>query len=478
MTQHAVIVGGGYTGTCTAIQLSRQARQPLRISIVEQRDAVGQGLAYSSPDPDHRLNAPDMVHFVTPDDPDQLCRWYEEQGGAAFDAAAEVGDGVLHIRRGDFGRFLGQQFAVYQSNNPSGSSLVHVRDRALDICKQGNRFRISLESSRTLEAGLVVIATSNERPAIPAAFAGPIAEHPSFFANPWDLPKIEAIQANARLLFVGTALTATDLIVTRLRKKHTGKITAMSRRGLRSTSRPKSGGGMTGPFWNRISRKTSFFMAKHGPQSRLLDLIRLVRADIAEAEARGEPWQSAFDELRDSVWQVWPALPAAEKRRYMRHLRPWYDVHRFRLPPQIETTLESAMASGQLDYKAAQILSVENDRVGLAVTYRPRNTNKHVTETFDAIINCTGPEPRPDRTTNPFMRALVERGLARPHPVGVGFDVDDDCAAIGADGESDPRLRIFGPLTIGQFGDPQGTPFILRHICRTMPQIVDLLEKG
>jgi uncharacterized NAD(P)/FAD-binding protein YdhS len=113
---------------------------------------------------------------------------------------------------------------------------------------------------------------------------------------------------------------------------------------------------------------------------------------------------------------------------------------------------------------------------GITVSYRNRNSATLERETFDAVINCTGPELRPDRTDNPFIRALIERGLARTDPVGVGFDVDDDCAAVGANGESDPRLRVFGPLTLGQFGDPQGTPFILRYIVKTTPRIVELLE--
>lgn len=478
MTQHIAIVGGGYTGTCAAIQLSRQAHRPLHISVIEQRDTIGQGLAYSSSGPEHRLNAPDMVHFVTPEDQNAVRRWFDGQGGAAFDAEADAGDGVLYIKRGDFGRFMGEQFAAHQADNPSGSTIVHIRDRALDIAKDSDRFRISLAKGDMLESDQVVVATSNERPAIPAAFAGPVAQHQAFYGNPWDLAAIEAIPTEAPLLFVGTALTSADLIVTRLRQGHTGPLTAISRRGLRSTKRPRSSGAMAEPFWDRITPDTTFFVDRHGPQTRLLDVMRSVRADIAEAEARGEPWQYAFDELRDSVWQVWPALPLSEQQRFMRHLRPWYDVHRFRLPPQIEATLEGAIATGQLVYKSARIETVTAADDGISVAYRPRRSEVRERETFDAVINCTGPDPRPDRTTNPFMRALVARGLARPHPVGVGFDVDDECAAIGTNGGSDPRLRIFGPLTIGQFGDPQGTPFILRHICKTMPQIVDLLEKG
>jgi uncharacterized NAD(P)/FAD-binding protein YdhS len=476
LSKHIAVIGGGYTGASVAIQLSQQAREAHTILVVEPRKAVGAGLAYSTTDPDHRLNAPDMVHFVTPDDQKQLSRWYEEQGGAAFDAEAETDDGALFVRRGDFGRFLSEQFSAHQTANPSNSTIHHIRDRALDIVKQGSSFHVSLESGESLDADIVVVGTSNEKPSIPTPFASTVADHPAFIADPANLAAVEAIPNDAPLLFIGTGLTAADLIVTRLRLGHRGPVTALSRRGLQPTRRATSVSTFSGAFWDRFVRETSIFVAKHGRHHRLRDVMKALRADIRDAEARGEPWQAAFDDLRDSVWQVWPALPVAEKRRFMRHLRVWYDVHRFRLPPQIEAKLDIAVGRGQLRYKAASILSATANGSDITVEYRDRFSNAVHTKNFGAVINCTGPEPRPDRTENPFMQALISRGLARVHPVGTGFDVDGTCAVIDAGGERDPRLRMFGPLTIGQFGDPQGAPFILSHICKQMPEIVKILE--
>ncbi len=478
MTKHIAIIGGGYTGAAFAIQLSQHASRAHTISVIEPRETVGAGLAYSTTDPEHRLNAPDMVHFVTPDDQQQLRRWFEEQGGARYDAEAEMADGPLFLRRFDFGRFVAEQFISHQNANPSRATIDHIRDRAIDMVKQGASFRIMLESGEDIVANLVVVATSNERPSVPAPFAETVLEHPGFIANPWNIEAVQEISKDARLLFVGTALTAADLIVTRLRLGHRGPITALSRRGFRSTRRTAAGAAYTEPFWNRITRGTSLFVAKHGRQKRLLDVVAALRADIRAAAARGEPWQLPFDDLRDSVWQVWPHLPLSEKRRFMRHLRTRYDVHRFRLPPQVEGKLDIAIARGQLRYRAAHIMSVLAPGDAITVATQDRYSGELRSDMFDAVINCTGPEPRPDRTDNPFMQALIANRLARVHPVGVGFDVDNNCSAINANGASDPCLRIFGPLTIGQFGDPQGTPFILSYICKHMPEIVEVLETG
>ena len=52
------IVGGGYSGAAAGVQLARAARNAISITIIEPRDELGRGLAYSTPDPDHRLNGP------------------------------------------------------------------------------------------------------------------------------------------------------------------------------------------------------------------------------------------------------------------------------------------------------------------------------------------------------------------------------------------------------------------------------------
>jgi glycine/D-amino acid oxidase-like deaminating enzyme len=59
-----VIVGGGYSGVCVAVQLAQQSPLPLDITVIEPEPEVGRGVAYGSTDPDHRLNGPAVVHHI------------------------------------------------------------------------------------------------------------------------------------------------------------------------------------------------------------------------------------------------------------------------------------------------------------------------------------------------------------------------------------------------------------------------------
>ncbi len=471
------IVGGGFTGAAFAIHLSRMAERPLDIAIVEPRGRLGRGLAYDTADPDHRLNAPLPVHFLYPDAPDHLRDWYAGRGGAARDPDAQAPDGGIYMRRGEFGRYVEEQFRDHIAANPSGSTIRHVRSRAVSARRISRGYALSLDDGREVSAGLTVLAAGYDRPTAPPPFDGAISDRPGFLGDPWDTARLREIPADARVLLLGMAQTASDVIAVLLRSGHRGPIAAVSRHGLRTRPRPRTGAGPPPDVVDRIVRPVSLFTAAHGRQASVRGLLRTLRSEARRAEAAGGNWLEPFGDLRDSVWDVWPALPLAEKRRFLRHLRVWYDVHRFQLPPQVETRIAEAEAAGQVSFEAASCVSAASDNGTLSVTLQRRGGGGRRRETFDAVVNCTGPGTRPDRSTNPFVGALVARGFAVPHPAGVGFRVDEESRAIGAGGRADPHLRIVGPPTYGAFADQQGASFIALRLHRIVPDIAAALRR-
>jgi len=470
------IVGGGFTGAVFAIHLARMAERPLDIAIVEPRSRLGRGVAYDTADPDHRLNAPLAVHFVYPDAPDHLHAWYTGRGGPAHDPGAPDPDGNLYIRRDDFGRYVEEQLRAHFAANASGSTIRHIRSRAVAALRTPGGYRLTLNGGQTLDAGLTVLAAGYERPQTPPPFDGAVAGHPGFLADPWDTARIRDIPSDARVLVLGMSQTASDAIAVLLQNGHSGPIAAVARHGLQPREKPAAAYGPPPDIAERIARPVSLFTEAHGRHASVRSLLRTMRAAARRAEAGGGSWFEPFGDLRDSVWDIWPALPLEEKRRFLRHLRVWYDVHRFQLPPQVEACIVEAEAAGQLSFEAASCVSAAPDGDALSITLRRRGGERH-RERFDAVVNCTGPGMRPDRSENPLARDLVARGYAAPHPVGIGFGVDGTCRAIGADGRPAGSLRIVGPLTYGAFADQQGAPFIALRLCAVMPDIVAALRR-
>ena len=447
------IVGAGFTGAVFAIHLSRMTDRPLNIALVDPDPKPGRGLAYGTTDPEHRLNAGLGFHLVYPDDLSHLANWCETNRILERDPEALSADGQIFIRREDFGRYVGEQLETHVRQNPSSSRIVHFTDRAVAIERGDPGFILSLEAGEKLDARLVVVTTSFERPAIPRVFDGVLAGHPSFFPDPWDGERLASIRPDGSVLVVGIAQTASDVMASLIVRGQTGPIQAVSRRGLRPVTRPADAPPPPEPIIVRVNREPSPFVARHGRPRSALEALQALRKDIREHGRRGECWTQPFGDLRDSVWQVWPDLPMDQKATFMRHLRPWFDVHRFRLPPQVEEKLFTAEAKGQLSFRAARLVSAAAKGDGIEVAMRGRDGTTR-TEVFDAVINCTGPESNPARCTNPFLRALVRNGYASPHPLGLGFEVDPIGYARDAQGNTDKRLLISGPLTYGAFWRP------------------------
>lgn len=208
-----------------------------------------------------------------------------------------------------------------------------------------------------------------------------------------------------------------------------------------------------------------FVLAAGWPPS-VRNLLRALRRRIAEVEAAGGEWQTAFDELRDVAWRLWPAVPAADKRRFHRRLRQWYDVHRFRAPPQNLALVEAAEREGRVRYRVTRIVRAEADGARICVNG----------ESFEAVVNCTGLDPATGAADNPLLARLMERGVLSRDPSGVGFAVDADCRPLAGDGSAHPLLRVLGPPTAGTFGDPLGAPFIVPQVHRALPSMLATLD--
>jgi uncharacterized NAD(P)/FAD-binding protein YdhS len=481
---HVVVVGGGFSGVSFVIQCARRFPWPATFTVVEPRAEPGRGIAFSAEHPAHRLNAPDAVHFLDPEKVDDFTRWVEETDALVRDPEAMHADGTNYIRRGTFGEYVRDQFERTRDNNPSNSEIRHIVSRAVKIEESKPGLEVTLETGERLSADIVVLATGNEPPATLPQLQAPVESHPAYVADPWKGDALGRIRPDEEVLLIGSALTAADVVASLLSNCHTGRIDSVSRTGLLPARQPRPDAGRPVPtgaafssmFWDRISRTNSLFVEKHGQLDRVSEICRALRADIADAKKLGLPWQGPFDDLRDSVRAVWSRLDNEEKRRFLRHLRRWYDAHRFRLPPQLERLLDEAVERGQLSFVTARVQNASIDSERLEVTLHERESGRDFTRSYGRVINCTGPSGRPNLSESPFIQALLASRLCRVHPTGLGFDVDDDCRALRADGERLPSLVFLGALTLGAFGEPLATPWIAAQIWRLVPSLISQLQ--
>ena len=149
-----------------------------------------------------------------------------------------------------------------------------------------------------------------------------------------------------------------------------------------------------------------------------------------------------------------------QKRRFCRHARAYWDIHRHRMAPEVERHIAALRSSGRLKVIAGRVLAAEQRDDGVHASILPRGAGAPEEHRFARVIDCTGLPDNPLQSGNPLIRALFARGLARTDPLGIGLDVAETYALIDARGRLSPRVKVIGPLARAAFWECIAIPHI------------------
>lgn len=451
------ILGGGASGAATAFHLARAlVRGAAEIVVVEPRGELGHGLAYGTDEPAHRINVPASKMTLIADDIEHFMRWLTGRR-IAMSPGTLTPAGDYFPQRRIFGRYFAEQLEPYLADG----TIRHHRAAALGVRREGGCYRIALSDGANLDADFLVLAMTHPAPSVPAALRE-LTGSARLIADPYDNARVGGIGQAERVLVVGTGLTSADVIASLDRRGHRGPITALSRHGLRSRGHGKV-------LW-----KSEADFART-PERTALALLRRIRATVAADAARGQSWHATLDLVREQGDAIWSALDARQRARLVRHLRRFWDVHRFRIAPQVEAVLETLIAAGRLEIVAASLIDAREEGDGIRVRYRPRRGGAMVEERFDRVVLTTGPDHAHATGGNPALRALAAEGLITPDPTGLGLGVAGRVAAVAADGQPSETLFVAGPLARGGVGELMGVPEVPRHAEEVARHLAGLL---
>ena len=130
------------------------------------------------------------------------------------------------------------------------------------------------------------------------------------------------------------------------------------------------------------------------------------------------------------------------------------------MPPALHERVSHAVADGTLQPVAGKLVGAVRDGDLIRATIRRRGAATTETLNVARIYDCTGITSDLAVGTNPAVRSLIDRGLARPDPLRIGLDVTDGCALLNANGQASERLYAVGPLTRGAFFEIDAIPDI------------------
>lgn len=431
-----IIVGAGFSGTLLAINLLRHEAE-LSVLLVEKRNAFGRGVAYSSLHDDHLLNVRAGNMSALPDDPGHFVRWFSRRGGDAGQFA----------RRKDYGQYLSELLA--ESAAAAQGRLQLIQGQAVEAIPRDGGVLVRVDDGRILAGDALVMALGNLAPSLPPNL-DPAGLPPDVcIRDPWGEAPADKLEDEDTVLLLGTGLTMVDVALSLSATGWRGRMLALSRRGLLPHPHAAAHHASAGPPPGTVPPLAA------RPHGRPAQLLRQTRQ---RAALRG--WHAAIDELRPFTQSMWAAASAPERAQFLRHLRPWWDIHRHRLAPAIAEQLHNLTLEGRLRIAAGKLLSVAADGRDAAVVWRPRGSRATENVVVRRIVNCIGPSGDVAAADDPLLRSLLTQGLARPDPLRLGLDVDSQSNLIGVDSRPVPGLHALGPMTRGAFWEITAVPDI------------------
>jgi uncharacterized NAD(P)/FAD-binding protein YdhS len=432
------IIGAGFSGSLLAVQLLRRFLPGSRIYLIDKNTKFGRGLAYSTGNPNHLLNVRASRMSAFADDPEHFLRWLRSYADAKGPLDIDGHGADTFVPRRLYGTYIQELLGneIWQGGN--GRNLYLVPDEAVAIRQRSRSLSIEVRGGRRYEADAAVLAIGN----FPHDDA---AGH--YYGNPWRPRALADLDPESPVLLIGTGLTMVDTVISLLDQAHRGPIYAVSRRGLL----PRRHGEAPPHRLPELSRIDT---------SSVVALLQLVRREVQERGDEAEVWRSVVDALRPHTQQIWQGLSNAQKRRFLRHLRPWWDVHRHRMAPKVADAIDRAVRGRQLSVWAARVQSMAPDRQGVSVLLRRRGSDQLETLRVARVIDCSGPQCDYGRVDSVLVQDLLAQGMARPDPLNLGLDVTAESALVNRWGVPSPSIFALGPVTRGHFWEITSVPDI------------------
>jgi uncharacterized NAD(P)/FAD-binding protein YdhS len=419
--KRVAIVGGGFSGAMLAARL---AERGVASSLIERTGTFGPGLAYATPFDGNVLNVRAGRMGAVDGQADGFVRWLEANHPVHADP------GGFAPRR-LYGLYVQDRLAAAEAAYPGRIGRVAGEATVID----GTMVRLA--DGRTIEARAVVLATGNPVPRTAGSGA-------RIIGNPWAPGVLEQIGAQEDVVLIGAGLTMVDMVLWLVALGWTGRATALSRHGLTPRAH--------GPDHDAPLPPTAA-LTSGTPSRRLAEARRL---------ARDGDWRGVMEGLRPITGDLWARADTATRARWLRHLRPWWDVHRHRIAAPVAAALAALEAGGRLRIVAGRVRRIETTAAGVTVDWSPRQGGEQPPLGGGWLIDCSGPAH--DTAADPLFEPLIAAGRARLDPLKLGLDLDQDGRVLDADGRPDPRLFVLGPPARAAFWETIAVPDIRKRI--------------
>lgn len=434
------VVGGGAAALAMLLAWQGEGRHAGRIAWIAPQGSDGSGIAYATTHPVHLLNVPAARMGLCAERPGDFVDFLRARDGDA--------DPFRCYPRRDYADYLRDRLRRL------GRSCQRIDGMAAALRLIDSRVELHLDDGRRVIAGRVVLALGSGAPSLLGGVDPALLDDGRYLLDPWKgLACGLSRGPGERVWVVGSGLTAVDVVLALNEQDPRVRLDLLSRHGgLPAAHADLAGAGKVD--WSGWVRSL-------GKPKAVSALLRALRGQLAGRD----DWQEAFDALRAVVPGIWMALPAAERARFLRHLRWAWDRCRHRMAPEVAERIAELRSSGRLRVHAGRLLRVDqNGGQGVRVLWRGRGAGAPESVAAERVFQACGLEYCARRSQ--LLDDLLREGLAQRDPLGLGLRCDSELRLIDAKGCAHSELRILGAMARGTVWECTAMPEIRSHAAR------------
>ena len=454
--ERIAIIGAGFSGVITAVNLARLSKHPLHVSLINHRWPTGRGVAYGMRRPEHLLNVAARNMSAFGDEPDHFLQWLRTR--SEFESVPEIELRERFIPRMVYGDYLRSimQHHLLSAGGMTPVTAEFITGEATDIEPAGDAAVVRLADAGTVEADRVVLATGNEAPAaLPGSET--LAEHPAWVGDPWQPWEQRLGDQGGCIVVLGTGLTTVDAVISLRALGWMGSIHAVSRHGWFPHSHFR---GIEYPEFP----PPGIDLAKLG----LRELAALVQQHCGILHERNANPAIIVDKMRPHTQRIWSHFTREERLAFAGNYAARWSIFRHRIAPEIHAQITGSQLTGQLQVYAASVERVE-----------PSGSRVHVhlsngkSLAGDLVINATGPATRLTASRSVLLQNLLRRGLIAPDDTDMGVRIAPDHTIIKGAGDRSHILLALGPLLRGTLWETIAVPELRAQARRLAETLLD-----
>ena len=409
LAKSVLIVGGGASGTLSAIALVRAGIPAHEIDIAEPRWLLGEGLAYQTRSPLHRLNVPTDRMSAIEDLPLDFVAWWGVEP-------------YTFMERCSYGDYLRDRLPV---------GITHIRDFVVGLEKSAEgSIEVSFDKRGKGEYRYLVLAMGHGPARIPDFLNGFLS--PRVIADVWNGEELPRCRT---LLCFGTGLSFIDIALSHLERDPLNKVIALSGSG------------------NLPERHTRTMSRPLTPTLEEVSTLEKLRGYLASNAAH---WREAVDGLRPITNEMWQGFTNQEREEFLRTDGATWSRRRHRIAPDVADRMDAEIEAGRIEVHAIKASSVHDLEDQIVIT-----SSDGRSFAGDYLALCIGRDYAPQ---DPLTLNLLSQNFTSRGPLGMGLAVDPVTGKlVNPAGEHYPNIYAIGPLRSGEAFESTAIPEIRKQ---------------